>query len=167
MLSEIYYLKKRILQLENLRCGTGFSDSQFQNFHSIYGDAKTVDELEAQLNEFKTDFIEQFIPKDIMEEWEYCDYDVYTDAHHHRKFWDEIENDCSVEYFLNKFFELLGIEVDESDDMMYIISLYDFNNYNVYFKTEAEMNSFLENYAVEPCTCFERENGVFVETWSA
>lgn len=167
MFESIYNLKKRILQLERLRYGTKFSDEQFKNFRTIYGEAKTVEELENQIAEFTTSFISTFIPDDIKELWKYCDYTVYTDANHHRKFWNEIENDVSVQYFLDKYFELIGIETSESDKMNFFLSIYDFNNYEVYFEDKDDMMEFFHEYGPEPCTCFEKENGSFVETWSA
>lgn len=167
MLEQICLLKKRILQLERLRYGTQFSDKQFENFRATFDEPKTISELESQIDEFRRSYIQYYIPEDIIELWEYCDYSVYTDFNHHRKFPNEIENDVSVAYFLEKFFELSEVETNETDNAQFMLELYDFNNYAVYFETKEDLEEFLNKYSPEPCTCFEQENGAFVETWSA
>lgn len=167
MLDEIYMLKKRILQLERLRFGTEFSESVFKNFLSLYGDKmNTLEELQEQLVNFRKNFIEYYIPEEIMDLWDSGDYEVYTDANHHRKMWNEIDNDSSVDFFLAKFFELEGVECNEKDGYNAMMSLYDFCDYCIYFKTTKDLEAFFEKYSVDCCTTFKRNDGYWEEDWS-
>jgi hypothetical protein len=165
MLDKIYVLKLRILQLERLRLSTSFSDEQFKNFRKLTDDATDIATLEQQLKDFRENYIEEYIPEEVMDLWDSGDYEVFTDKCHHRKFMNEIENDCSVEYFIEKFFELMGVSTSEGDNA-FRISLYDLNDFDIYFPSEAVAMEFIEKCRPDCYTAFSRKEDYWQEEWS-
>lgn len=166
MLNEIFMLKKRILQLERLRLGLDFSEENFKNFCQLKSDVSNITELQKQLNEFRQDYVEYFIPEEVMELWDKGDYEVYTDRMHHRQFWNEIENDSSVDYFIEQFFKLIGVSTCEEEKHQFRLSLYDFNNFDVYFCSEADALKFIEEYTPDCYVAFSRQEDYWREEWS-
>lgn len=166
ILDDLYLLKKRNLQAENIH-GSCFIREQFEQFKKLHSVPQNLSELESRINEFSTNFIENSIPAEKIEEWECCDYEVYTDEHHHRLFWNEIYNDNAINFFLDKFFEFVNVATDDSDDMKFTLRLYDFNDFDVYFHNEDEAVEFIDRYASAPITAFSKdEDGDWVEEWS-
>ena len=165
MFNELYYLKKEILMLENLREGNAFMEELLEEFVKHHEKPLTACHLESQIVDFRY-IINAHIPKDVKENWSYCDMEVYTDKFHHRKFFNEIENDKATEYFLKLIFEKLAVVTSDSDEMKFSLRLYDFNDCDIYFKSEDAADVFIEQYSIETCTGFEKENNEWIECWS-
>lgn len=78
----------------------------------------------------------------------------------HRVFYNEIENPIVIDKLLSCLFDPI------SDCAKYMISAYDFGNYEILFNDEASMNEFVQQ-CVEVATAFERnDNNAWIELWS-
>ena len=99
---------------------------------------------------------------DVLTVVESCDFEVITDKHHHRKFFNEIENDSIISYFIDEFERVW--EIDE--DGQYFVSVYDWNDHDIFFSDMDDLNSFVNNYDIAPYTVFEMVNGAAVEMYS-
>lgn len=161
-LSELYYLKKTVLMVENLDGGISRIKSLFSEFKLKNPFPATEEQLIVQVRNFK-EIINACIPIDIKEKWEYSDYSAYTDKLHHRKFWNEIENDSSVDYFLNAFVQIKKIGGSE---LPYMLLLYDFNDEALYFESEKKAKEFTLKYDCAPCTLFKQYSNYCEEIWS-
>ena len=151
-LTELYQVKKLTLMLENLKNGLSFVDELLAEYQKKNLTPEDEFNLMAQICEFR-DILKSHIPAETYEEWEYSDYEVYTDEHHHREFWNEIENDRATDYFLEIFVKIL--DLSETSCSEYCVSLYDFHDEYIYFENENDMNSFLCNYDCAPYTAFK------------
>lgn len=109
------------------------------------------------------EFVKLEIPKDLLEEWEFSDYEIYTDKYYHRKFWNEILNPDAVQEIFNKISEVLNAD---NTEFKYMLCSYDFNDKEMYFKTEKDINDLINKYNVAPCTAFSTENNQYIELWS-
>lgn len=163
-LTELYYIKKYILMLENLKGNNDFSKGLFEEFRKKNVEPSDETMLLSQICEFR-DILKDSIPEEQLDEWEYSDYDVYTDEHHHRQFWNEIENEEIVEYFFGLFTKILELEVSETSE--FFVSLYDFHDEALYFENETDMESFLCNYDCAPYTAFQIHEDYNEELYSA
>lgn len=158
---ELYYVKKAMLMSENIFDGYSKTDEVFAVIKPELAKVKNLTELTALAGKY-FNLLKADIPQ--FDDWNYSDYEVYTDKFHHRKFWNEIENHESIEVFLEKFLEIFDAQ-DEPQN--FSISLYDFNDYNIIFANENDLNSFICNFDVAPYTVFEHKDGVWVEMYSA
>lgn len=93
------------------------------------------------------------IPKGSYEYYKCGDYEEYTDKYYHGLYFNQIKNDDIIENILNVITNHFGLNYD--DEKLFAISLYNFNNACIYFKTETDMNNFLNNYYIEPCTAYK------------
>ena len=160
--AELYYLKKSVLMLENIDNGISKINSLFSDFRTNNPKPLTEEQLIVQVNTFRN-MLDKRIPIMIKEEWYFSDYDVYTDKLHHRKFWNEIENDNSVNYFLHTFIEIKNLG---NVYLPYMLSLYDFNNADIYFESEEKAKIFALEYDCAPCTLFRQHRRYNEELWS-
>lgn len=161
-LKELYYLKKSVLMLENIGNGISKINSLFSDFRTDNPNSLTEEQLVYQVNAFRN-ILDRHIPIMIKEEWYFADYNVYTDKFHHRKFWNEIENDSSVDYFLNAFVQIKKIGDSE---LPYMLLLYDFNDEALYFESEKKAKEFTLKYDCAPCTLFKQYSNHCEEIWS-
>lgn len=161
-LEELYYLKKSVLMVENLDDGLSKIDSILSEFRLIDPAPTTEGQLIAQVRAFKK-MLNGRIPIKIKEEWNYSDHSVYTDKFHHRKFWNEIENDNSVNYFLSAFIQIKKLG---NSNFPYMLLLYDLNNEALYFKSEEKAKQFIDKYDCAPCTLFKQYSNHCEEIWS-
>ena len=168
--TQVYYLKRSVLlyqfatghypRLKDLVIGQ-IEDED--TFFSVVGDV--LESINQQILGYTNDhlaLLQKYNCTNLVELAECCDFDVITDKHHHRKFFNEIENDEIVEFFIEKLFSIL----DLSEEGNYIISIYDFNNYDICFPTLAELETFVQKYDVVPYTAYELVNGHCVELYS-
>lgn len=151
-LSELYYLKKTVLMVENLDGEISRIKSLLSEFRLKNPFPATEEQLITQVRDFKK-VLNTCIPIVIKEKWEYSDYSVYTDKLHHRKFWNEIENDSSVNYFLDAFIQIKNLG---DSKLPYMLLLYDFNDEALYFESEEKANQFIDKYGCTPCTLIEQ-----------
>lgn len=163
-LTELYYVKKYILMLENLKGNNDFSKELFEEFQKKNIEPSDEKTLFSQICEFR-DILKNTIPANQLEEWMYSDYEVYTDEHHSRQYWNEIENEKIVEHFLGLFVNILNLS--QMDTSEYCVSLYDFHDEYLYFENETDMDSFLCNYDCAPYTTFKIHEHHLEELYSA
>jgi hypothetical protein len=103
--------------LENIKNGLSFTNQLFDDFRKKHTDAEDELTLLSQICEMR-DILKSNIPEKQLEDWEYSDYEVYTDEHHHRLFWNEIDNDVIVEYFLDMFRQLLELDSTDTSEFL-------------------------------------------------
>ena len=65
---------------------------------------------------------------------------------------------------IEKFLEIFEVK---DEPQKYAVSLYDFNDYDIVFSSEDDMNSFLNNFDVAPYTAFEIDGDEWTEMYSA
>ena len=99
---------------------------------------------------------------DILTVVEACDFSVITQKHHGRKFFNEIYLEEIISFFIDEFERIW--EMDENGP--YFISVYDWNDYDLYFANLDDLNSFVHNFDIAPYTAFETVNGAAHELWS-
>ena len=99
---------------------------------------------------------------DVLQVVECCDFDVITDKHHHRKFFNEIENDEVFMYFIEMFKRIWN--VDEVGE--FFIEVYDWGDHRIYFADRDDLCSMVNNYDVAPYTAYQVVDNADVELWS-
>lgn len=165
MFNSLSNLKKSILMLEYIRYGKEFSDKLFTDFIALRKTPQTEVEVENLIVDFNN-LIDSYIPEAIKDFLDSVDDSVYLSSFHYRKYPNEIENDISVQYFLEKAFSVLEVSTDDSDKMTFSLRLYDFNDFDIYFENEEDAKEFISNNYIETCTSFEKEDNCWVESWS-
>lgn len=168
-----YYLKKAILvyqfvfgvypNLRDLPIGAIEDYEGFCNEAASATDYLNAKILAATYSPELTEMLTAYNCSNILEVVECCDFDVITSKHHGNKFFNEIENEEIISFFIDKFEEIW--DVDDNGD--FFIEIYDWNDYPIYFKTFDDMMSLFHNYDCTPCTAFEVVNGHSQELWSA
>ena len=161
--NHLYYAKKAMLMVECIDDNFDRVNKVFDTILPSLASAIDLNDITAVAEQY-FEGIKALIPEETYEEWLYSDYEVYTDKHHHRKFWNEIENHGSIESFLEKFLEIFDAE-DEPQN--FAVALYDFNDYDIVFANEDDMNSFLCNFDVAPYTVFRIDGTTWIEEYSA
>jgi hypothetical protein len=161
-------MKRAILMLENLRRGSSFNQELFANFRELFPMPTSLMECEKQIETYCETFVKQYIPQDVYSMWDCGDYTAYTDTLHHRKFWNEIENDVATQYFFEVLCNLIGVATEEDEDKLFMLELYDFNDVSLYFDSEEDANAFINRYGIDTCVGFERSHclDAFSERWS-
>lgn len=164
--SNLYYLKQHILMLQNIK------EDEFLNYidDKLWKDFKSkVDIADLtlwQLNMMILDFdniIKKEISEDLLDEWTYSDYEVYTDKYYHRKYWNEISNPDAIEDIFNAITEIFD---GFNEDYEFLLDFYDFNNQGINFLSEEKIEEFIKVFDVAPCTAFETKDNALVELWS-
>ena len=160
--TNLYYAKKAMLMVECIDDNLKRVEEVFETISPSLASAVDLSDITAVVTQY-FEGIKALIPAETYEEWSYSDYEVYTDKHHHRKFWNEIKNHSSIEIFLEKFLEIFDAE---DEHQSFAVSLYDFHDYDIVFANEDDMNSFLCNFDVAPYTVFSIEDGQWIEEYS-
>jgi hypothetical protein len=103
--------------------------------------------------------IRNTIPNDLLHIWENADYDEYTDKYHHRCYWSQIENHAMIDLLLKRFCDLNDYETDENRaitaNKVWNVRIHDFNNYDIYFSSETEVNTFTSAFDIVPYTVYK------------
>ncbi len=103
--------------------------------------------------------IRNTIPNYLLHIWENADYDEYTDKYHHRCYWSQIENHAVIDLLLKRFCDLNDYETDENRaitaDKVWNVRIHDFNNYDIYFSSETEVNTFASAFDIVPYTVYK------------
>lgn len=99
---------------------------------------------------------------DVLTVVESHDFELITSEHHPGKFFNEIENDSIISYFIDEFERVWDID----EDGPYFISVYDWNDYDLYFADMDDLNSFVNNYDIAPYTVFEIVDGIAKDLYS-
>lgn len=160
--SELYYLKTYILMAENIVGQSAVSKRI--NYKQLDIEKEYTEDYILEFIEKTQKDVLSLIPEAIFEYYVYSDYEAYTDKYYHRMFFNEIENDDIVD----NIFDIIVNHFDVYDcDRPYCLSLYDFNNAFLYFKSEKDMNTFFDEHDIVPCTAYKNDCTVYVEMWSS
>lgn len=108
------------------------------------------------------------IPCDLLEEYEGSDYEKYTDRYYHRQYWNEISNFDFIEIFLSKFEQLYKSCNNDTIDSNgeYCIRLYDFNDYEIYFKSLKSLEEFASLYDLVPYSVYKVNKTSYEELYT-
>jgi len=119
------------------------------------------------LTAFVKEKVSPLIPKDTYQELIFGDYEVYTDEHHHRRFWNEIPIPDIALNWISEYKKIAGLDY-QHEKTNYLVSVYDLNEDGFYFKTEKEMEDFLKIEDVAPFTAMILiDNIIYDELYSA
>ena len=161
-LSALYDLKKTALMANSYLGDNSYSDKVAANFFSEFGHPKHIEELIVFTIEL-TKILKEAIPQAQYDEWWYADYEAYTESFHHRKFWNEIPNDVATKNLFNYFVSFTGTNVENPK---YRLCLYDFNDEDLLFETEEDLQNFMSVYDCAPATVFRVEDDCDVEEYT-
>lgn len=181
LFSSIYYLKKNMLMFENIH-GESFMVAHKDTMNNIrqkLDNIKTISELHLLTQNLvymlRCHCIDAIgIAK--FDEWQYGDYEQFTDKYHHRKFWNDIENHEIIDALIQTFCRLWNNEnhkiyTDSNYDKSlctWNVRLYDFNDFDLYFESQEETDTFINSFELEPITVSTRnpEENIWVEEYS-
>lgn len=144
--TDLYYYKKAYLIGEN--CLGHAVNKIIKPYEDRIETINSVKELIDLLIETK-DAILKHIPENVLSESEwtgidYVDYDRYTRRNHGNVFFNEIPNDNLTDTALKRYFEISNlkgwIKSDNGYPNAYMVTLYNFNNYEVMFENEKGNN---------------------------
>lgn len=144
--TDLYYYKKAYLIGED--CLGHAVNKITKPYEDRIETIDSVKELIDLLTEAK-DAILKHIPENVLSEGEwtgidYVDYDRYTRRNYGNVFFNEIPNDNLTDTALKRYFEISNlkgwIESDNGYPNAYMVSLYNFNNYEVMFENEKGNN---------------------------
>lgn len=167
----LYYLKKTILIYE--RVFGYYPNREEQDFHSN-SEAEFAELVEKIQSELETEirsaelsaedvaFLYEQSATDFIDLAEHCDFELITEKHHHRKFFNEIENEAIVETLLSEVCRLWNIDAEGE----FFVELYDFNDRPIFFATREDLENFVKNFDVAPYVAFQTINGKCEELWS-
>lgn len=167
----LYYLKKTILIYERIFGHYPNRVEQVLHSNSEAEFAELVEKIQreldaeirsAELSAEDVAFLNEHSATDFIELAEYCDFELITDKHHHRKFFNEIENEAIVETLLSEIQRLWNIDVAGD----FFVELYDFNDRPIFFATLEDLENFVKNFDVAPYVAFQTINGDVEELWS-
>lgn len=156
ILEALYQLKKSVLYLESKVGSLKTSNDAFDNFIKLVPAPTT----EAQLYAYIITFDQYLF--NIISKCRYPDFykihgactETYTCILHGRSCWNEIPNDKSVNYFLDHFKEIKGL--DQYDGVgNFELVLYDLNDQSFFFESEEDARQFAEEYNATPSTLYE------------
>ena len=133
--TDLYYYKKAYLIGED--CLGHAVNKITKPYEDRIETIDSVKELIDLLTEAK-DAILKHIPENVLSESEwtgidYVDYDKYTRRNYGNVFFNEIPNDNLTDTALKRYFEI-------SNPNAYMVTLYNFNNYEVMFENEKGNN---------------------------
>lgn len=144
--TDLYYYKKAYLIGEN------YIGHKVNKITKPYEDkienVNSIKELITLLSEAK-DAILKHIPENVLSESEwtgidYVNYDKYTRRNYGNVFFNEIPNDNLTDTALKRYFEISNlkgwIKSDNGYPHAYMVTLYNFNNYEVMFENEKGNN---------------------------
>lgn len=161
--AQLYYCKKVMLMAENLNNGFDEINKVYEGINKKLSLVENIEGLTDLAEEYFNN-IKKLIPDETYEKWEHSDYEVYTDKYYHRQYWNQIRNHKSITDFLETFLKIFDAQ-DEPQN--FAISLYDFNNYDIIFANEDDLNSFICNFDIAPYTVFEIHDNNWDEMYSA
>lgn len=144
--TDLYYYKKAYLIGED--CLGHTVNKITKPYEDRIETMNSVKELIDLLIETK-DAILKHIPENVLSEGEwtgidYVGYDKYTRRNYGNVFFNEIPNDNLTDTALKRYFEISNlkgwIESDNGYPNAYMVTLYNFNNYEVMFENEKGNN---------------------------
>ena len=164
--SNLYCLKQHILMLQNIKKDEFLSYIDDELWKDFKSKVDIADLTLWQLNMLILDFdniIKKEIPEDLLDEWTYSDYEIYTDKYYHRCFWNEISNPDAIEDIFKAIAEIFD---GFNEDYEFLLDFYDFNDQGIQFSSEEKIEEFVKVFNVAPCTAFQINSNVAKELWS-
>lgn len=98
--------------------------------------------------------------EDVFVGYDGLDYTYYTDVFYGNKFWNEIENDVFTETVLARLSELINCEEQKE---VYVLALYDFHDYCFSFKSEKDVEKFIDKFDCIPYTLYQAQGTYLTE----
>lgn len=166
-LHELLYYKQTYLMAESC-LGDGINNITAL-YTTIVKSTKTIEQLTDAISTIAAN-IEKTIPETILNKLNDVDYTEYTKDKYGDVLWNEIPNDSLTELALEQFITLGGaigrIDTAENKPNAYMISLYKFNNYEIIFKNEKYLDSFIAKYEPDCASVFSRKGGCWIEEYN-
>lgn len=161
----LYELKKTILIIRHHYNCPYWENGYFVEYGKHPMDVRSIEEMKSYIVEMLDDIKRISNFQSFAMEYIGVDYTYYTDKFYGNKFWNEIENDTITNAILNRLDELISCEDDKTH---YVLSLYDYNDFDFGFESLAQANEFIEEHDVVPYTLFEmkKDSGVWIEVRS-
>ena len=169
---KMYYLRRAMLvyqfvfgtypKLTEILSGDATDQNEFAQVVDNATDIINAKIIAAPKTPEVTALCDEYDCSDVLQVVECCDFNVITDKHHHRKFFNEIENDEAFMYFVEMFERIW--EVDEDGE--FFIMVYDWGDHCIYFADREDLYSMVNNYDIAPYTAFQVKDGVALELWT-
>ena len=164
----LYDVKKYSLMAENYY-GKEINEGSITDVKSRIKQIDSVSTLVLYTKAF-AEHIRNEIPDGPLIVWENADYDEYTDRYHHRCYWSQIENHAVIDLLLKRFCDLNDYETDENRaitaDKVWNVRIHDFNNYDIYFSSETEVNTFTSAFDLAPYTVYKYKDKNWEEQYT-
>lgn len=172
----LYFAKRAILMLENVHGELEISnvtEQQKDTVQEILKNITTLYEFSAFVKMYKRS-LEKEVPSNLFSEWSEDDFVSFTDKYHHKKFWNKIENHPIIDALIKKFCTLYPdckirtYTGRDPEECTWLLSLYDFNNFNLYFESKKDLEDFAMHFELEPYTVYLWKAGenLWVEEYS-
>ena len=151
-------MKKRYLQIEYL------GKSEKLAFSRCMNDIQNMEDLAEALEE-DIEYMEGYITEAIIEFLDNGDYEVYTNDHHGRKFWNQIELPHQVQRYFDIFQKIMcgGLK----DTSKYELQFYDLYPNSLFFDDLETLEKLIGAEDFVPFTVFENDGESSVELYSA
>lgn len=170
--TDLYYYKKAYL------IGEDCLGHAVNKITKPYKDRiETIDSVKELIDLFTKakDAILKHIPENVLSESEwtgidYVDYDKYTRRNYGNVFFNEIPNDNLTDAALKRYFEISNIkgwiESENGYPNAYMITLYNFNNYEVMFENEKYLEDFIQNNNLDTATVYSKRIDCWLEEYN-
>lgn len=172
--TDLYYYKKAYL------IGEDCLGHAVNKITKPYEDRiETIDSVKELIDLFTKakDAILKHIPENVISEGEwtgidyvdYVDYDKYTRRNYGNVFFNEIPNDNLTDTALKRYFEISNlkgwIESENGYPNAYMVTLYNFNNYEVMFENEKYLEDFIQNNNLDTATVYSKRIDCWIEAY--
>lgn len=170
--TDLYYYKKAYL------IGEDCLGHAVNKITKPYKDRiETIDSVKELIDLFTKakDAILKHIPENVLSESEwtgidYVDYDKYTRRNYGNVFFNEIPNDNLTDAALKRYFEISNlkgwIESENGYPNAYMVTLYNFNNYEVMFENEKYLEDFIQNNNLDTATVYSKRIDCWLEEYN-
>lgn len=170
--TDLYYYKKAYL------IGEDCLGHAVNKITKPYEDRiETIDSVKELIDLFTKakDAILKHIPENVLSEGEwtgidYVDYDKYTRRNYGNVFFNEIPNDNLTDTALKRYFEISNlkgwIKSDNGYPNAYMVTLYNFNNYEVMFENEKYLEDFIQNNNLDTATVYSKRIDCWIEEYN-
>lgn len=170
--TDLYYYKKAYL------IGEDCLGHAVNKITKPYEDRiETIDSVKELIDLFTKakDAILKHIPENVLSESEwtgidYVDYDKCTRRNYGNVFFNEIPNDNLTDAALKRYFEISNlkgwIESENGYPNAYMVTLYNFNNYEVMFENEKYLEDFIQNNNLDTATVYSKRIDCWLEEYN-
>lgn len=169
--TDLYYYKKAYLIGED--CLGHAVNKITKPYEDRIETINSVKELIDLLTEAKAAILKH-IPENILSEGEwtgidYVGYDKYTRRNYGNVFFNEIPNDNLTDAALKRYFEISNlkgwIKSKNGYPNAYMVTLYNFNNYEVMFENEKYLEDFIQNNNLDTATVYSKRIDCWMEEY--